>query len=98
MSPFRAWNARTAARLTGPYTPSAGTPSARWTGATHQARTRGRPDVPVWSAARVWGPTIPSTRSPFRFWKARTAARVLGPKMPSSAMPSVRWSSLTAGP
>src|SRR5215212_8992993 len=35
-------------------------------------------------APQVWGPTIPSTASPFARWKAVTAARVWGPKSPST--------------
>ena len=34
--------------------------------------------------AHVFGPTTPSTDSPFFFWKARTAVSVCGPKAPST--------------
>ncbi len=96
---MRFWNAITAARVCGPKTPSAGIPSARCTGATHGARNIFIPPEPARaSAARVWGPTIPSTRSPCLRWKERTAARVFGPKIPSAVMPSLRCTDATSGP
>ena len=50
------------------------------------------------SAARVFGPTIPSTTRPWLRWNAFTAARVFGPKIPSASMPSARCTFATAGP
>src|SRR5436190_649263 len=59
-----------------------------WTGLTGWgknaglARSTGRAGSP--SAARVAGPTIPSTTRPWLAWKAFTARSVIGPKSPST--------------
>src|SRR3954451_1854472 len=43
------------------------------------------------STRHVWGPTMPSTSSPLRPWKTRTARSVRGPNSPSGVCPSAVW-------
>ena len=101
-SPREAWKRRTAARVIGPYTPSAEMPSARCSAAVVEegalVTVRGPAATPIPSARDVIGPTTPSTSSPWAAWKRRTAARVTGPNSPSAAIPSARWTAATPSP
>ena len=106
-SPWRAWKALTACSVIGPKSPSAVTPSARCSTATAGPRSCRRMTISVPTvvprpaaarAARVWGPTWPSTSNPWEPWNSFTACSVWRPNIPSAVTPSWRWSLTTSGP